>query len=142
LTHDQEEALTMSNRIAVFNQGAIRQIGSPQDLYERPADAFVAGFIGVSNILSEGPRKLMLRPEKIALHPTEPSDSSLRREAGTVEETHYLGMTMKYLVALDNGETLTIAAMNASGSAASKPERGDRVWAAWNPNDAVKISDA
>lgn len=141
VTHDQEEALTMSNRIAVFHQGAIRQIGTPRELYEHPADSFVAGFIGVSNILSEGGRKLMLRPEKIALSPTEPVTPHLRNQAGTVAEVHYLGMTMKYLVALDSGQTLTVSTMNASGSAASQPERGERVWVTWNPNDAVEISD-
>ncbi|MET0544674.1 MAG: ABC transporter ATP-binding protein [Caulobacterales bacterium] len=142
VTHDQEEALTMSNRIAVFNQGAIQQIGSPRDLYERPQSAFVAGFIGVSNILSDGAKKFMLRPEKIQIQPLQPSGPGLRAEAGTVTETHYLGMTMRYRVALDKGETLTIATMNISGADAAQPQRGDRVWAAWNPNDAVALSDA
>lgn len=141
VTHDQEEALTMSNRIAVFHQGAIRQIGSPRDLYERPADSFVAGFIGVSNILTDAGAKKMLRPEKISLHTSEPAAPDLRREAGTISEVHYLGMTMRYRVALDHGETLTIAAMNTGGASAAQLERGARVWASWNPNEAVEISD-
>jgi putative spermidine/putrescine transport system ATP-binding protein len=142
VTHDQEEALTMSNRIAVFHQGAIRQIGTPRDLYERPTDAFVAGFIGVSNILAEGGVKKMLRPEKISLNASKPAAPDLRSEAGTIIEAHYLGMTMRYRVALDHGETLTIATMNGSGADAGQFERGARICASWNPKDAVEISDA
>ena len=71
VTHDQEEALTMSDRIAVFNQGRIEQIGSPAEMYEHPATTFVAGFIGTSNILERGGRTFTVRPEKIRLLPFE-----------------------------------------------------------------------
>src|SRR5256886_2877706 len=65
VTHDQEEALTMSDRLAVFNEGRIEQIGAPAEVYERPATEFVAGFVGVSNVLERAGRKFTVRPEKI-----------------------------------------------------------------------------
>src|ERR687888_2423359 len=79
VTHDQEEALTMSDRIAVFNAGRVEQIGTPADVYERPATEFVAGFIGVSNVLERAGRKFTVRPEKIHMlqsdEPGEPGDT-------------------------------------------------------------------
>jgi putative spermidine/putrescine transport system ATP-binding protein len=142
VTHDQEEALTMSNRIAVFNHGAIRQIGSPEELYEKPADSFVAGFVGVSNLISRGGKTFMLRPEKIELHATEPMSPGVHKESAVVRERHYLGMTMRYLVALDRGEPLTVTALNGAGADGAPPERSERVWVSWNPSDAVEIADA
>src|SRR5947199_10082819 len=67
VTHDQDEALTMSDRIAVFNQGRIEQIGSPEEVYERPATPFVSGFVGTSNVLDRGGRRFTIRPEKVRL---------------------------------------------------------------------------
>ena len=67
VTHDQEEALTMSDRLAVFNQGQIEQLGTPVEVYEQPATDFVAGFIGISNLLERDGRHITVRPEKIRL---------------------------------------------------------------------------
>src|SRR5207244_13444161 len=67
VTHDQEEALTMSDRLAVFNHGRIEQVGPPAEVYERPATAFVAGFVGTSNVLERDGRRFTIRPEKIHL---------------------------------------------------------------------------
>src|SRR5581483_5318663 len=67
VTHDQEEALTMSDRLAVFNDGGIEQIGSPADVYEHPATEFVAGFVGVSNVLERDGRRITIRPEMIRM---------------------------------------------------------------------------
>ena len=67
VTHDQEEALTMSDRLAVFDQGKIVQVGAPAEVYERPATAFVAGFVGVSNMLERDGRRFTVRPEKIRI---------------------------------------------------------------------------
>lgn len=141
VTHDQEEALTMSSRIAVFHQGAIRQIGSPRELYERPADAFVAGFVGMSNILTRDGKKFLLRPEKIEIQTARPAASELICEGGVVSERHYLGMTMRYLISLDRGEMLTVAAMNGRASNVPQPERSERVWVSWANNDAIEIAD-
>ena len=80
VTHDQEEALTMSDRIAVFNQGKIEQVGTPAEMYEHPATPFVAGFIGTSNILERGGRTFTVRPEKIRLSVSD--DVGGRRRAG------------------------------------------------------------
>jgi putative spermidine/putrescine transport system ATP-binding protein len=87
VTHDQEEALTMSDRIAVFNHGRIEQVGSPAEMYEHPATTFVAGFIGTSNILERGGRTFTVRPEKIRLLPFEAGAG----DPGTVRATAYLG---------------------------------------------------
>ncbi len=132
----------MSNRIAVFNHGAVRQVGPPRELYDKPADAFVAGFVGVSNLIEQGGRKFLLRPEKIDLYAAEPAlGPGFRCESGIMRERHYLGMTMRYLVSLDRGETLTVAAMNGRASGAAPPERSERVWVAWRPEDTVEITE-
>ena len=87
VTHDQEEALTMSDRIAVFNQGRIEQIGTPAEMYEHPATEFVAGFIGTSNIIERDGRTFTVRPEKIRLLPGDAEEG----EPGVVRAAVYLG---------------------------------------------------
>src|SRR5207248_11743024 len=67
VTHDQDEALTMSDRVAVFNQGRIEQVGTPVEVYERPATPFVSGFVGTSNVLEREGRRFTIRPEKVRL---------------------------------------------------------------------------
>ena len=94
VTHDQEEALTMSDRLAVFNAGRIEQVGSPADVYEHPQTEFVAGFVGVSNIVERDGRRITIRPEKIRM--TDESGGS--GEAGTVREVVYVGMVTRYVV--------------------------------------------
>src|SRR5215469_12408807 len=87
VTHDQEEALTMSDRVAVLNNGRIEQVGTPLEVYERPRTAFVAGFIGVSNLIERDGRRITVRPEKITLledGQQEPSDS--RVESGQIRD--------------------------------------------------------
>jgi len=108
VTHDQEEALTMSDRIAVFNNGRIEQVGSPAEMYEHPATTFVAGFIGTSNILERGGRTFTVRPEKIRLLPFGAGEG----EPGTVRATAYLGPSTKFVVALDEGGELTVVQQN------------------------------
>ena len=108
VTHDQEEALTMSDRIAVFNHGRIEQVGSPAEMYEHPATTFVAGFIGTSNILERGGRTFTVRPEKIRLLPFGAGEG----EPGTVRATAYLGPSTKFVVALDEGGELTVVQQN------------------------------
>jgi len=115
VTHDQEEALTMSDRLAVMNSGRIAQIGTPVDVYERPADAFVAGFIGVSNLLVRAGRRFTIRPEKIVLTvaPTQagPADG-YHSEPGRVVDIVYLGSVTRYVVELEGGETLIAVNQN------------------------------
>src|SRR3712207_310362 len=71
VTHDQEEALTMSDRLAVFNEGRIEQVGSPEEVYEHPASEFIAGFVGVSNVLERAGRRFTVRPEKVRIRSEE-----------------------------------------------------------------------
>ncbi len=121
VTHDQEEALTMSDRLAVFNKGRIEQIGSPAEMYERPATAFVAGFVGTSNLLrGDAARQLVgddglftVRPEKIRL--AEPGAAVADGEVGadgTIRNVVYLGPDTRYIVALDAGSDLMVTQQN------------------------------
>jgi putative spermidine/putrescine transport system ATP-binding protein len=121
VTHDQEEALTMSDRIAVFNHGRIEQVGSPADVYERPATSFVAGFVGTSNLLGgEVAERIVgrtgtftVRPEKIRLaDPADPVAEDETSATGSIRDVIYLGSDTRYAVALDAGGQLVVTAQN------------------------------
>jgi len=133
VTHDQEEALTMSDRIAVFNAGKIEQIGPPAQVYEKPATEFVAGFVGTSNLLSGDVARRVLghdgtwsiRPEKITLSPSSPSaptvpspTSEVRFATGTIRDVVYLGDLTRFVVDLNGGGTLTAIEQNLDQSSA------------------------
>jgi putative spermidine/putrescine transport system ATP-binding protein len=141
VTHDQEEALTMSDRLAVFNQGRIEQLGTPVEVYEQPASDFVAGFIGVSNLLERGGRHFTIRPEKIHLladGETAPDGSHVER--GRIEEVVYLGMLTRYQVALEAGGRLTAVRQNLETAAAEALEaRGRTVNVAWRETQTYDI---
>jgi putative spermidine/putrescine transport system ATP-binding protein len=151
VTHDQEEALTMSDRIAVFNDGRIEQVASPQDLYERPATPFVAGFVGTSNVLDgEVAERLLgepgtysVRPEKIHLHldaDAVPEDHGVTAK-GVVREVVYLGSATQSIVDLDGGGSLVVLRQNqqsaAEGDAAG---RGAHVHLSWLREHAVDVA--
>jgi putative spermidine/putrescine transport system ATP-binding protein len=129
VTHDQEEALTMSDRIAVFNQGRIEQVGGPAEVYEHPVNEFVAGFVGVSNVLADGDTRRTVRPEKIRFA----GDGEGR--PGTVADAVFVGMFTRYVVVLDDGTRLTVVRQND----ASPIERGTRVHLAWRDEDAYEL---
>jgi putative spermidine/putrescine transport system ATP-binding protein len=132
VTHDQEEALTMSDRVAVMSNGLIEQIGSPVEVYEQPASEFVAGFIGISNVLQRDGVRFVVRPEKIRmLAESDVPEPGMRVEPGTVEEVVYVGMSTRYVVRLDHGEQLVAVRQNmdAAGDAASF--QGRKVSLAW-----------
>jgi putative spermidine/putrescine transport system ATP-binding protein len=132
VTHDQEEALTMSDRIAVMSNGLIEQIGSPVDVYERPATEFVAGFIGISNVLHRDGATFVVRPEKIRmLAAGEQADAGMRVEPGTVEEVVYVGMSTRYLVRLDRGEHLVAVRQNMDAAGDAQEFQGKPVRLAW-----------
>ncbi|MBV8563523.1 MAG: ABC transporter ATP-binding protein, partial [Actinobacteria bacterium] len=134
VTHDQEEALTMSDRLAVFNEGRIEQIGTPADVYEHPETEFVAGFVGVSNILERDGRRFIVRPEKILM--TETGDG----EAGIVREVVYVGGFTRYIVDLDAGGELVVVRQNLeSSSQDALEERGKRVRLSWRPEHTYDI---
>jgi putative spermidine/putrescine transport system ATP-binding protein len=134
VTHDQDEALTMSDRIAVFSDGRIEQVGSPGEIYERPVNEFVAGFVGTTNILERDGRRYMVRPEKIRV--LEEGETDPAAEQGTVREVEYLGSVTRYMVELDRGETLVVLRQNMDISAAGVQEqRGRTVRLTWRAGD-------
>jgi putative spermidine/putrescine transport system ATP-binding protein len=128
VTHDQEEALTMSDHVAVFNEGRIEQVGTPSDVYERPASEFVAGFVGTSNILERGGRRISVRPERIEL--------DQHGEAGTVADVVFVGAFTRVLVDIDTGDRLTVVRKNDG----STIEPGARVHLSWRDGDAYEIA--
>jgi spermidine/putrescine transport system ATP-binding protein len=165
VTHDQEEALTMSDRIVVMNAGRIEQMGSAVEIYERPATEFVAGFIGVSNILEavvvssssetvlvevagskiELPStdklnpgaslRLMVRPEKISLL-NQPDPRAL---PGEIDAEVYLGESTQVRVKLVTGQSITALEQNRNPLAAADDRIGRRVWLHWEPESAVVL---
>ena len=139
VTHDQEEALTMSDRIAVFSHGRIEQVGTPVEVYEHPASEFVAGFVGVSNLLERGSRRFTVRPEKIRILGTgDPAPPGYDTEAGAVSAVVYVGAVTRTIVDLDQGGTLTVVSQN-TGTGAAVEEPGVRVVLAWRPENTFTI---
>ncbi|MFE5109149.1 ABC transporter ATP-binding protein [Streptomyces sp. NPDC056663] len=153
VTHDQEEALTMSDRIAVFNQGRVEQIGTPAQIYERPATPFVAGFVGTSNLLTDDAAEQVvgdrgtysIRPEKIRVLKEsavadEPEHSSA---TGTVAEVVYLGDATRFLVDLDAGGRLTALQQNLETSSEDVAAfRGSRVALQWHRRHNFHVPEA
>ncbi|MGQ3298959.1 ABC transporter ATP-binding protein [Reyranella sp.] len=132
VTHDQEEALAMSDRIAVMNGGKVEQVGTPTEIYERPRTRFVADFIGEINILEEGGPLRALRPEKIRL-----VAANGARLAGTVETANYLGGSTLLRVRPTTGSSMLVRETHAGERASRAP--GDAVGLAWNDADAVAL---
>ncbi|MGH3078029.1 MAG: ABC transporter ATP-binding protein [Gaiellaceae bacterium] len=138
VTHDQEEALTMSDRIAVFNEGRIEQIGSPAETYEHPVSEFVAGFIGTSNVIERNGRAFTVRPEKIRLLPFEADEG----EAGTIRAVVYVGPATRFVVALDGGGELSVLQQNLETTSSDVHEMEDkRVRLAWRPDVEFVIKE-
>ena len=127
VTHDQEEALTMSDHVAVFNEGKIEQVGTPAEIYERPATEFVAGFVGTSNILERGGRRFSIRPERITMNGS--------GEPGVVADVVYVGSFMRYLVQTEQGERLTVVRANDG----SRLAPGTSVRLGWRDEDTYEI---
>ena len=125
VTHDQEEALTMSDRIAVFNKGRIEQLGTPGDVYERPTTEFVAGFVGTSNVWTESGSTYSLRPERVRL-----VAAGQGRLDGVVDEVEFLGADHRVRVRTDDGRVLV-----ATRPASDAPiNRGERVGVQYDPD--------
>jgi putative spermidine/putrescine transport system ATP-binding protein len=146
VTHDQEEALTMSDRIAVFNHGRVAQVGSAAEIYEHPQTEFVAGFVGTSTVLTgraavdllgkEG--TFAVRPERIRL--TTAGAGPADRTAGTIAEVVYLGATTRYLIDLEAGPRIAASEPNTSADAAvAVQRRGERVLVSIRPGDVVAL---
>jgi putative spermidine/putrescine transport system ATP-binding protein len=142
VTHDQEESLTMSDRLAVFDNGRIVQVGAPAEVYERPANTFVAGFVGVSNMLERDGRRFTVRPEKIRILDAGETAPGDHVEPGTIADVAYAGMVTRYVVALDAGGELQVVRQNLETSSADALEqRGRKVHVAWRPQQTYAIED-
>ncbi|SCN25246.1 Spermidine/putrescine import ATP-binding protein PotA [Clostridium sp. N3C] len=167
VTHDQEEALTMSNRICIMNNGKIEQVGTPDEIYERPATRFVADFIGETNIfearfkgfekgqvqatLEDGQDVLLdkstpvgndticfaIRPERLKIKPA-PADRDSYFKA-KYKESIYIGSTIKTIVTLANGRAVTVSA--PAGEAYDLSYRSEELYVTWNPENAVVIKE-
>ena len=162
VTHDQEEALTMSDRIVVMNAGRIEQTGRAEEIYERPQTEFVAGFIGVSNIIKgtvagerngysiiklgggevEAPGvdakvgddvRLMVRPEKISMT----GEGAGNALAATIESAVYLGESTQWKIKLGDGQWMTVLEQNRSSSRAIQEQVGKQTRVSWNADSAV-----
>ena len=141
VTHDQDEALTMSDRIAVFESGRIEQVGTPAQVYEQPQTPFVAGFVGVSNLLERDGRRLTIRPEKI--HLLEPGDDAggLQTESGRIVDVSYAGSITRYTVELEAGGELVVVRQNLeTSSEEALGQRGRTVTVGWRPEHAVAVA--
>ncbi len=167
VTHDQEEALTMSDRIAVMNRGRIEQVGPPEDLYDRPATGFVADFIGTTNLLSgtvevvedgtatvrldSGDRcriapdgrqagqavQLSIRPEAIAIEAGAGDTGTDTRLTASIEQVAYLGAAVQYQIRTEGGLAMTVLA----GKAGPRFESGQSVRLGWLPAEALVTGD-
>ena len=144
VTHDQEEALTMSDRLAVFNDGRIEQIGEPAEVYEHPQSEFIAGFVGVSNVLERDGRRYTVRPEKInLLEDGEGPEAGSHVEAGLVRDVQYVGPVTRYHVTLDGGGELQVLAQNLEeGSSEVLEVKGRRVRVEWRPDQESVIDES
>jgi putative spermidine/putrescine transport system ATP-binding protein len=140
VTHDQEEALTMSDRLAVFADGRIEQVGPPADVYEHPVNEFVAGFVGVSNIVERDGERFTIRPEKVRILEDSDSPNGLHVEEGQIGDVSYVGMVTRYVVNLDRGGELQIVRQNLEMSSQEALEqRGRRVRVGWHSEHAYAI---
>jgi putative spermidine/putrescine transport system ATP-binding protein len=139
VTHDQEEALAMSDRLAVFAHGRLEQVGAPVDVYESPATPFVADFVGLSNLIEGEAARAMtgslspftLRPEKLRIVEGDQPEDGMRFVDGVVAEAVYLGMHTKYLVEIAGGGRVTV--METHREAISGSAVGARVRLGWRP---------
>jgi putative spermidine/putrescine transport system ATP-binding protein len=151
VTHDQEEALTMSDRLAVFNRGRIEQLGTPAELYERPATAFVAGFVGTSNLLRGAAAQALVgtdglftvRPEKIRLaeRGAAVADDEVGAD-GTIRNVVYLGPDTRYIVALDAGSDLVVTQQNLHTSSMEVlAAQGQSVRLVWKRQHVLRVQE-
>jgi len=148
VTHDQEEALTLSDRVAVFSEGKIVQLGTPQEIYEQPSSEYVAKFVGTSNIFDSATSARLLgregthalRPEKITLRTSGtrgPDDGTISAE-GVITESIYLGTGHRIHVRLVDGTSIVVLEQSTGGK--SDEQRGEKVVASWSADDLVPLT--
>jgi len=150
VTHDQDEALTLSDRIAVFNEGRIEQVGTAREIYEQPANAFVAGFVGTSNLLrgeeaerATGRRGTFgIRPEKLTVAvPGELRSDGVESASGTVSEVVYAGPVTRFVVDLDGGGRLIALEENGHSATHDELRRGDPVELLWHREHLIEVPE-
>jgi ABC-type Fe3+/spermidine/putrescine transport system ATPase subunit len=134
VTHDQEEALAMSDRVAVMNDGRIEQLAEPKEIYDRPASEFVAGFIGDTNFIETRGRRVAVRPERLRLVP---DGTGL---AGRVVARMVIGPAVQCVVRLDDGQEVLVREQR-SGGGAEALEEGGRVAVAWADEAALDLRE-
>ncbi|MFM7258265.1 MAG: ABC transporter ATP-binding protein [Acidimicrobiaceae bacterium] len=142
VTHDQGEALSMSDRIAVFNKGRLEQVGAPRDLYERPTTSFVAGFIGEANLFNEDVSQRLfgrhavhtLRPERVKVLPS----SSAEGHAAQVVDAQYLGAEIRLTCKLDAGASVVAS---IPGTQERATTQGETVRLSWDPQAVFEVTD-
>jgi putative spermidine/putrescine transport system ATP-binding protein len=140
VTHDQDEALTMSNRIAVFNDGRVQQVGTPTEVYERPANPFVAGFVGVSNLIERDGRRFTVRPEKVTIADNGELPPGLHVEEGTIRDVSYAGMITRFLIDLEAGGELQVVRQNLeTSSEEAQGQRGRKIKIGWRADQTVAV---
>ncbi len=141
VTHDQEEALSMSDRIAILNEGAIEQVGDPLVVYERPRTDFVAGFVGVSNLIEREGRHVTIRPEKIRLVAEDESlPPGWHVESGVIRDVVYVGVLTRYVIDLDGGDQLVVVRQNDEEQTRDLAARGRRTKIAWRADQVFAVS--
>lgn len=138
VTHDQEEALTMSDRIVIMNHGKIVQVGSPAELYERPRTAFAASFLGKSNFLTRDGTTLALRPEKIDIHAAGEGQGQ-NILSGKVRSITYMGSSIKLMISSDSAGDIEVHA--DAWRMAQRFNEGQNVDLAWRDSAAVVVED-
>jgi putative spermidine/putrescine transport system ATP-binding protein len=143
VTHDQDEALTMSDRIAVFNEGRVEQVGDPQSVYERPGNEFVADFVGISNVVERGSGAFTIRPEKVRLllNGDASAADGLDVETGTITDVQYAGMLTRFHVELDRGGRIQVARQNSEQSTNEDESlRGTQVKVGWRSEHTIAVA--
>jgi len=140
VTHDQDEALSMSDRIAVFNEGRIEQVGTPGEVYESPDTEFVADFVGTSNLIERDGRLMTIRPERIRLLAADDATEGLEVARGQIDDASYGGMVTRFRVALEDGDSLQMVRQNVGGPD-EDPQAllGRQVKIGWDPASAVPV---
>lgn len=133
----------MSDRLAVFNEGRIEQIGPPAEVYEHPESEFIAGFVGVSNVIERDGRRYTVRPEKINLvEDGQEPPAGMHVEAGVVRDVQYVGPLTRYHVTLDRGGEVQVLAQNLEeGSSEVLEARGRRTRVVWRPEQESVIDE-
>ncbi len=139
VTHDQEEAMSMATRLAVMNTGRVAQVGTPHEIYERPASRFVADFIGIANILEADGGWLALRPEKITLAADRPDAANT--VVGKILDIAYEGDRSLYRIVTEGKGTMVVSTTNIDRMQPASFARGQEVWLGWSADAGHRVSE-